>query len=266
MSTVQITGLPIAAFIDGSELIELQKAGGGAGSSESSLFGAILTPDYITGLALQWVSATAVTVSSGSAYISSLGRVLRVPTAIAVSGLSLTASTMYHVYLYLNGTTPSVEIVTTAPSAPYFGSACRKTGDTSRRYLGSLITDGSSNVIGFVHSGTHMYYTVSQRILSAGTATSSTQVSAAAVVPPTATIGKFQFQLTAGGATATLYFAPGNITASSTNKIAGLFAVSSAIGAESADVPLDTSQRIAYIGSGSGFNAYADVIGYLFGR
>ena len=109
-------------------------------------------PGYIDGLQMQWVSATAVTVSSGRAYIPSLGYYLDAPNAIALTGLVLAASTFYHLYLYNNAGTPAIECVTTAPAAPYSGTARAKTGDTSRRYVGSIVTDGSSNIVMFDHS------------------------------------------------------------------------------------------------------------------
>ena len=103
-------------------------------------------PGYIDGLQMQWVSATAVTVSSGRAYIPSLGYYLDAPNAIALTGLVLTASTWHHLYLYDNAGTPAVECVTTAPAAPYSGTARAKTGDTSRRYIGSVLTDASAAI------------------------------------------------------------------------------------------------------------------------
>jgi hypothetical protein len=104
---------------------------------------------YIDGLQMQWVSGTALTVSSGAAYIEGSAAVLNAPSAIPKTSLSLTASTWYHVYLYDNAGTPAVELVTTAPAAAYNGTARSKTGDTSRRYLGSVKTDSSGSIFNF---------------------------------------------------------------------------------------------------------------------
>jgi hypothetical protein len=100
----------------------------------------VVPKGYIDGLQMQWVSGTAVTVSSGTAYIPSLGNVLVANAAMALTGLSLTASTWYHLYLYSNAGTPAVECVTTAPVL-YYGTAYQKTGDNSRRYVGSVLAD-----------------------------------------------------------------------------------------------------------------------------
>lgn len=150
------------------------------------------SPGYIDGLQMQWVSATAVTVSSGRAYIPSLGYCLDVPNAIALTGLALTASTFYHLYLYNNSGTPAIECVTTVPAAPYSGTARAKTGDTSRRYIGSVLTDGSGNLWYFQQSGNRISYgwggagSSPQRPLSSGTATTATAVNLGVGVPVTA--------------------------------------------------------------------------------
>lgn len=145
---------------------------------------------YIDGLKMQWVSATALTVSSGAAFIPALNKCLPVPAAIAKTGLSLTASTWYHVYLWLNAGVPDIEIVTTAPAAAYSGTARAKTGDTSRRYVGSVLTDGAGSIASFKQSGNLIMYTTftgsaPYRVLSNGAAMTTTNVSCAACIPIT---------------------------------------------------------------------------------
>lgn len=149
-----------------------------------------LSPGYIDGLQMQWVSATAVTVSSGTAYIPSLGAYLQSNAAIALSGLALSASTWYHLYLYSNAGTPAVECVTTAPVL-YYGTAYQKTGDNTRRYVGSVVTDASGNVTRFMHQGNAVYYLASTnaapfRVLLNPGNTTKTTVSFASIVPVTA--------------------------------------------------------------------------------
>ncbi|MHB1273603.1 MAG: hypothetical protein ACYCZD_12715 [Rhodanobacter sp.] len=185
--TLKISQLtPIAAgTLDGTEPVELGIAG-----DKSAPNGAFLPPGYIDGLQMQWVSATAVTVSHGAAYVPSLGRVMRVPNAIALTGLTLTASTFYHLYLYDNVGTPSVECVTTAPDASYNGTARAKTGDTSRRYIGSVLTDAGGNIYSFRHSNNVVAYreAISYApftVASGFAATVPTNVSCAGCVPPT---------------------------------------------------------------------------------
>lgn len=209
MSTAQIRDLPAATSLDGSELVELQKAAGGAGSSEQTPNGALLPPGYIDGLKMQWVSANAVTVGSGSAYIPSLGRVVRAPTALALSSLVLTASTWYHLYLYLNAGTPAIECVTTAPAAAYYGTARAKTGDTSRRYIGSVRTDGTGNVIRFDHcsiSGNIMYgMSINNAPLNPlvnGGATTATNVDLSGSIPVTGSRGALYLENSAASSVA----------------------------------------------------------------
>jgi hypothetical protein len=185
----KISELPAAAAFDGTELLELVQAG----ANVRGLLGALLPPGYVDGLKLQWVSGNALTVTSGAAYVPSLGRVLRVPNAIAKTGLALTASTWYHVYLWLNGTNADIEIVATASSAIYNGTARTKAGDTSRRYLGSVLTDGTGKIWPFTQSGPRVSYywnnlgNAPMRPLSVGAAITGTVVPLASSCPVTAT-------------------------------------------------------------------------------
>jgi hypothetical protein len=110
-----------------------------------------IPPGYIDGLKMVRVSGTALTVTTGNAYVPSANGAIGVTANIAKTGLSLTANTWYHVYLYMNGANADVEIVTTAPAAPYSGTARNKTGDNTRRYIGSILTDASGNIIPFDH-------------------------------------------------------------------------------------------------------------------
>jgi len=149
----------------------------------------------IDGLEMVWVSGTDVTVNSGSAQIQSTGNLIRLTTPIAVTGISLGNNVWGHIYLYDSAGTPSVEVSTTAPDAPYFATARSKTGDATRRYIGSVRTDGSGNIRKFANeplSCSIMYLLAGAgtdyRVLNSGTATTSTTVSMAAVVPLTSTL------------------------------------------------------------------------------
>jgi hypothetical protein len=153
--------------------------------------GFLAPPGYIDGLQMGWNSVGSISVSSGSCYIPSLGYALPFPSTLTLSSLSLTASTFYHLYGYSNSGTPAIELVTTAPSAPYNGTARTKTGDTSRRYLGSILTTTGGNIVNFVHTNDQVNYRTAIGsapfvILSNGRATAGTNVSCATVVPTTA--------------------------------------------------------------------------------
>lgn len=75
----------------------------------------------------------------------------QVPNAgIGISNSGLAASTRYYLYLYDNSGFPSLELSTTANTYDTATSYPIKTGDATRTYCGSVITDGSSQ---FVTSG-----------------------------------------------------------------------------------------------------------------
>lgn len=193
----KISELPAAAALDGSESLALVQAG----ATRRGAVGALLSPGTIDGLQLQWVGGNALTVTSGLATIPSLGRTVRVNAALAKAGLVLVASTMHHVYLWPNGANPDIEVVTDAPDVPYFGTARSKAGDTTRRYLGSVLTDGAGQLVGFVHvSDTIAYQAIAQaapfRVLAGGAATAKTEVSAAGVMPITGRIATLSCSVT----------------------------------------------------------------------
>lgn len=151
-----------------------------------------LPKGYIDGLTMEWVSANSLRVTSGAAYIPSLDRVLELSASVTKAGLSLSSSSWYHVYLYLNGSTPDIEIVTTAPATAYSGTARAKTADTSRRYIGSFRVGASTTIIKFACSGGVQSYNVGAgssdvRIIS-GSSTTVTPFSIASVVPVTASV------------------------------------------------------------------------------
>lgn len=141
---------------------------------------------FITGFQMTWVSGTAVTVQAGGAYIQSLGVIVNSPSAIAKAGLALSNSTWYHLYFYLNAGVPDIDVSTTAPAAAYSSTARSKTGDTSRRYIGSMRTGTSGGFLKVVHSpasGTVMYQvnisTAPLALISNGMAVASTNITAA---------------------------------------------------------------------------------------
>lgn len=266
----KISELTAAVALDGSELFEAVQGG----ASVKGTLGAVLPPGYIDGLQMQWMSTNALTVSSGAAYIASLARVVRAPNPIAKTGLVLTASTWYHVYLVLSGAAADIEIVATAPAAPYVGTARAKTGDTSRRYLGSVITDASGDLYRFRHSGMRIAYLMDvaltpeiTRVLSAGVATAATMISLSRCLPVTASLATIKFQNNDAGAPAR--FSNSDVGANPATAAILNLPVATA-GAQSAtlDFPTNSAQQILYVMSGtpSGAGSYADVMGYMFER
>lgn len=107
--------------------------------------GSGIPEDYIAGLGLTWGAADSLTIGSGTCWIPGISAALYT-AGLVKSGLVLAASTWHHLYLFQNGGAADVEVSTVAPGAPYLGSARTKTGDTSRRYLGSVLTDASGGL------------------------------------------------------------------------------------------------------------------------
>lgn len=150
-----------------------------------------ITKGHINGLVMQWVSGSQLTVTSGDAYIPSLSAIFQSSSSITKSSLSLSADSWYHVYFFSNSGTPDVEIVTTSPSAAYNGTARTKTGDSSKRYIGSVLTDSSGLVYRFAQNGNNIDYVVNLttpfRVLSGGMAQVRTNISLSGVIPVTST-------------------------------------------------------------------------------
>lgn len=242
----------------------------GVGKLQAQITDNLLPPGYIDGLQMQWVSGAALTVTSGSAYIPGASAVLSSPADIAKTGLSLSASTWYHVYLYDNAGTPDVEIVTTAPAAPYNGTARIKTGDASRRYLGSVRTGSDTAIYNFVHASGRVLYReniadgiLPFRVLSNGMSTTDTVISCTDVVPVTSKVATLRLQNTStvGGfrvkqSDGTYSSGPGPAAQTVSPGGLGIF-----------DLPLNSSQQLIYFFlAAPSSGGYIDVCGYSFDR
>lgn len=231
---------------------------------------------YIAGLTPTWTStggsggtrgtnADHIQVDTGAAWIPSLGYMVNVPSALRpASNASLTASTWYYLYLYVDGANnPQVELVTTAPSAVYKGDARTKTGDTSRRYLGACRIDSGSTILNFKWIGDNRVWYLQPvggaRVLSNGSATTETTVSCATVVPPTS--HGFFGLYTNNSASQSFH--------SSTSE--DNFALSSGsylltIGPSNkswVEHPLDSSQAFTYLMSAASGSMFVDLLGYI---
>lgn len=214
------------------------------------------------GLQLIYNSANSVSVGVGSCFTEG-GSFINLQSELTASSLSLTSGTWYHLYLYLSGETPSLEVVTTAPT-PWRGVAYSKTGDTSRRYVGSIRAIASNTMANFEHSpfNNMILYkavldSVGLRFLSAGAATTDTDVSCAAGVPVTSTTAVLRFTNlgttnTSIGSSASYVLDLGNAT-SGYNHIF-------------ANWSLDSSQQFRYKNLAVGGALYVDGQGYYFKR
>jgi len=220
----------------------------------------------ITGAKLVWNSTTSISVNTGSFFTES-GDYINITTTLTLSSLSLSASTFYHVYGYLSGGVAAIEAVTTAPVA-WKGTAYSKTGDTSRRYLGTILSDASSNVYSFEHMINRMVYKLYRStaapflVLSAGTSTSAASIDLSGVVPVTARLATCRFFQTADKVVSV---SENNSVASTQNTVR---IAASSVAYVVQDVAMDTNNDIWYIydsavGSGS-LTVY--VVGYHFDR
>lgn len=206
---------------------------------------------HILGLRMEYVGPASIRVSSGSAWIPSLQQAIEVPTALTLSALTLAANTWYHVFLYLNGAVPAIEAVTAAPAAPYSGTARAKTGDTSRRYIGSFRTDASGAIIRFNHNpgGNAVDYVADINlaalyVLANGSATTSTSVSMATAVPVTSRQARLFSEQTGGTST--------GIMSNSDVAGSGVLAFARAGQVYAGVLALNSSQAFTYFVSGAG--------------
>lgn len=151
-----------------------------------------MAPGGISGLKMTRAGVNVVTVGTGAAHIPGTNRIasLAAPVSKTVSG---PASSWLHGYIFESDGVVDVEWVTTAPAAPYFGSARSKSGDSSRRYIGSIRTNASSQVVSFIHNpvnGNVRYLSDinAQTVLTGGKATTTTEISLAQFVPLTSVV------------------------------------------------------------------------------
>lgn len=217
---------------------------------------------HIEGNKMVWLSGSGLRLTSGSTYIPSLGYAIDAPTDIDKTGLSLAPSTWYHLYRYVNAGVPDFEVVTTAPATPYSGTARSKTGDTSRRYVGSALTDGSGNIWNFLQTGTEIQYqeNLGNAPFGVGSGlmqTTATDVALSSVVPLTSRLATLRV---AADSTAALRLTNSETSASF---IAFLAASSTSV----FNFPTNSSQVIRYFNaSAPSFGAAIAVFGYTYER
>lgn len=224
---------------------------------------------YIDGLKMVWNSATSVSVTSGAAYVPGLNRCLQSPGLLTLAGLVLTASTWYHLYLYSNAGVPAIECVTTAPDVPYNGTARAKTGNATRRYIGSVLTDAGGNIYKSVQTGNDVMYEETVvpapfNIMSGGVATTPTNVDASGVVPMTSSVCYAQLYNSSTNTTATVANPDCNFILSASSAI---FAITSGL-TTIARAQLSSARLLNYMHSTTpaGGGMIMRIIGYTYER
>ena len=227
---------------------------------------------YIDGLRMEWVSATQVRVSTGSAYVPGAKRIAELVAPVTLTP-SLAANSWYHIYLTVAGAVVGVEAVATAPAAPYFGTARAKTGDTSRRYVGSLRTDAGGVIAKFKHNPAAnyiAYIAIRESSLNGGTQAVTTPVSLSAPLPVTATFAALIISLDATGAALFTGNSEMTDTVLSASNFLGYTESSTQVSVSRMDGhPVDANQSITYrlsAAPSSGTGAYIRVMGYSYER
>jgi hypothetical protein len=213
----------------------------------------------MVGLQLIWNSATSISVDVGSCHAEN-GDSIVVTSTLVKSSLSLSASTWYHVYVYLSGGSPAAEVVTTAP-AVWKGTAYRKTGDTSRRYVGSVKSDGGGNVLEFRHHNLSntIYYAQGNSVLTLGTATTLTSIDCSGFVPVTSIFSLFYVVTTATTTCDLLY--------TTSVVYAQLGAGNTQVSKMMLEMPMTAAQLIYYkFTSAPTGGLYVNVLGYRYSR
>jgi len=163
--------------------------------SGSSVIGANPFIGYIAENSAQliYVGANAYSVLPGSADVN--GTMLTWASNIARTSVSLSANTLYYVYLYSNAGTPAVEESTTVPVWDSTLLCYKKTGDSTRRCIGFIEANATPAIRSFVNIVSEriseILYTdgstTGKIVVSAGTATTWTSFSLAPLVPAHAT-------------------------------------------------------------------------------
>lgn len=231
---------------------------------------------HISGLQVSWVSTSAIDIGIGAAYVESVSKNVRVAATISLTGLSLGNNAWGYVYLKSDGT---AECNTTAPASPYAGKARSKTSDNSRRFLGVVRTDGSGNIRKFYHSVDQniMQYAKTTeagsfwtRMLSAGPATSPTDVDCSAAIPAGLATKAAVLATNYSTASALLIARNGDLVTSPSFSFQYQVPQSPAATGTSclihADVDSSAILEYAHHTTPDAAGAYLDIIGYLFDR
>lgn len=236
--------------------------------------GSAVLENYIAGLTPTWTSsggsggtrgtnADHIQVQPGAAWIPSLGYVVNVPSALRpASNASLTASTWYYLYLYVDGSNnPQVELVTTAPAAPYKDTAKTKTSDTSRRYVAAYKTDGAGRIFNVLWNNNVVQYrenpTVApMRVVDGQSQTTDTTASCSGSVPPG--VRAVQMGAFSSGQTLRLHTDDDSTTGSAF--------IDPINGYQYLFMYLNASQAFQYRYDAAGGTAYVDIRGYWDNR
>jgi hypothetical protein len=230
--------------------------------------GGSATPGLIIGCQPIWTSTTQLSIGSGQLYIESTNTIIAV-AASTITPSSPSASTWYHGYVNNSGT---FTVSTTAPVA--FATACgfarSKTGDTTNRYVGSFLTDGSSHFYRFSCDQNGLWRWMGTdlgsapfRCLAAGAATSSTAVDCSGAAPVTARM--LYLALLNAATVRSFWIASGDQTVTSSVWDAET-QPNAAVNEIYTSSPCSSTQGLVYLTAGASGSAYIDVRGFYLQR
>jgi hypothetical protein len=154
---------------------------------------------FIRGLIVtKHAAANTLDISAGTFYDPVTLRIVEYAGTSGLSAGVLGVSQWNQVYVYDNAGTATIEVVNNAdpPSTTYAGTARKGGTGGNRRWIGSFLTDGSSNIrdmlVNDLSAVLQVIWTVNStpsapmRVLNAGVATTFTAVSLAGCVPKSA--------------------------------------------------------------------------------
>ncbi len=172
------------------------------------------------------------------------------------TGLTIAASTWYHVFAIINGGSYDVYFDTspTAANAP--------AGTTAFRYIGSFRTNASSQILAFTQWGQKFKWASNVNDLASGTATSQTSITL--TTPPgfiTYPLVILQYSDTTVGGHASLY--PSNAAAAFPQDAEVFAQVSATSNAIQVQTTTDTSSTVSYSSSGTGPAVTVQTTGYI---
>jgi len=224
----------------------------------------------LEGLDFYRSAAGTIKVGVGRAFIPSLSKTLLVNTELTLTLSGLTADTLYHIYLYSNSGVPTVEASSTAPVLYQAPSCYQKTGDNSRRYIGSFLALSATDCYKFVQCGEKVLYlenTSLLQVVAGSRPATSTNVSCSASLPITSA----SVQLEAGSAqnvASNLHLANPDMGSVSSGNRLMIIDNSTTGNFCSINLPVDSLQRINIIYDivGASGGAFLRVRGYTFRR
>ncbi len=244
---------------------ELYTEVGDANDKIEDIYSEIATnPGDICGFKMTYVSPNSISISSGSASLAN-GVNLYSENSISKNGLSLSQFNWYHLYVFYS--TPTVVDIEVSLVEPiqYFGTAKYKTGDTSKRYIGSVRAGTGGSIVRFTHNAENgvIKYVNSigdNNVLNLGKATSTTTVNCSGSIPSTSSIGSFIFETGDGD----LAFISNPDVSTNVGSLYNLFI--RATKQIQADFPVSSARSINYLMNPGTTGLSIWCIGYCFER